>query len=127
MLNKYLRMFYKEGARGENNLIDCWGLVRLVRHEVFKKPLLNEYKDVSKDKIKLIQKAYEEQKEILKEIKDYKNSSIVCLFFKGLCIHVGIIYNDFVLDINTNEYAKLTRIQDFLNKYSRPWEIKYYD
>ena len=51
MIEKFMRAPYREGARGPI-AFDCWGLCRVIRHDLFGLPWLPSLGSVGKDKIR---------------------------------------------------------------------------
>lgn len=127
-MQRYMHYHYQSGARGENGLIDCWGLVRLVRHEVYDLPLLPEFAAARFGDADSIQSAYAEQSGIMRQVEP-RPGAIAAALRRGVCSHVAVLVEDNrVLDIRRKgSRARLMRHSDWLRDYPAPlWEVRYY-
>ncbi len=127
-LSKYMSYIYSPGARGEEGLIDCWGLVRVVRAEVFGKSLLPEFAQARMGDSKQIQAAFEKQRSELIQVAPCEVAIAACIR-RGVCIHVAILVSkDHVLEIKrAGARARLQKLSDSLLDYPAPlWEVQYF-
>lgn len=127
-LSKYLNYEYKPGARGEHGMIDCWGLVRMVRAEVYGLPWLPEFAEARFGDPDSIQAAYSDQASAMRQV-DPREGAIVACLRRGACIHVAVLVNGGrVLEIKrAGARARLFRHSDWLRDYPAPlWEVRYY-
>lgn len=125
MIEKYLTEYrHKFGCRGENGLIDCWGLTRLARHELYGKPLLPSFKDKTD-----INDGYIEHAPFMQRLKTRVDGAVIAVIKYGICVHVALAVGDNVLEIKrTGQRARLIMWKDFIKQYPAPiWEIRFYD
>lgn len=126
----YMLTKYKDGARGENGLYDCWGLARHVRHFVYGKSLLSEFAGVDRFVPKSLAKSCKEQIKTLKEIKTPVAGAVVAVYKKGLCVHVAVCVENNgeieIMDTNPATNTQVFSIPRFIRPYGE-CEIKYYD
>ncbi|MGU1732945.1 hypothetical protein ACSER9_29980, partial [Pseudomonas aeruginosa] len=60
MLDRYLAAVYEDGGR-ELPRVDCWGLTRLARHELYGMPMLSSFGEVRHTSPHHFQRAYQRQ------------------------------------------------------------------
>ncbi len=60
MLDRYLAAVYEDGGR-ELPRVDCWGLTRLARHELYGLPMLSSFGEVRHTSPRHFQRAYQRQ------------------------------------------------------------------
>lgn len=128
MINKYLMATYIKGGRGPNEL-DCWGLVRLARVELFGKSLLPSYSDVDpQDKRRLTEAC--KQVASAHQLKQCEpTEGAIATAWRGkLCVHVGLVVNadgrQWILETDEASGPCLTPIPTFESNYSK---VIYYD
>ena len=89
MLEKYLSASYEDGGRGPARL-DCWGLARLVRHEVYGLPLLPSWgyvrNTMPKDFTRAANDVVGGMESCAPEV-----GAIASVWRGQLCIHVAVI------------------------------------
>lgn len=127
-LTKYMHYQYRPGARGEDGFIDCWGLVRMVRAEVYGLSWLPEFAQARFGDADSIQAAYSEQAGAMREV-DSRPGAIVACLRRGICVHVAVlVQGNRVLEIKrAGCRARLLRLGDWLRDYPAPlWEVRYY-
>lgn len=89
MIERYLMTPYADGGRGPDTL-DCYGLVRLARVELFGLPLLPSHGAVSPlDKRSMTRIADAESAGLSKCLPE--PGAIAVCWQRGLCMHVGIV------------------------------------
>ncbi|MES2868955.1 MAG: hypothetical protein V4749_05230 [Pseudomonadota bacterium] len=89
MFEKYLSASYEDGGRGPARL-DCWGLARLVRHEVYGLPLLPSWGYVRNTMPKEFTKAVNEGAAAMERC-DPEVGAVACVWRGLICIHVAVI------------------------------------
>jgi hypothetical protein len=89
MFEKYLNASYEDGGRGPARL-DCWGLARLVRHEVYGLPLLPSWGYVRNTMPKEFTKAVNEGAAAMERCEP-EVGAIACVWRGQICIHVAVI------------------------------------
>ena len=89
MFEKYLSASYEDGGRGPA-LLDCWGLARLVRHEVYGLPLLPSWGYVRNTMPKEFTRAVSEGAAAMERC-DPEVGAIACVWRGLICIHVAVI------------------------------------
>lgn len=128
MIERYLSYQYKADARGDGGFIDCWGLTRLARHELYGKPLLPSHGHASLA-AGTMHTAYEQQAQTMRQC-ERGEGVIVAVLRRGICMHVALMVGDNrVLEIKRHgQRARLTPWREFLRQYPTPtWEIRFYD
>lgn len=128
MINKFLSTKYKRGGR-DGEYLDCYGLVRLARVELFGKPLMPTLYDAQPANLRSITKAVNSEV----DFSGFKESSIapgaIATAWKGgLCAHVGIVVfvdgMHFILETDEPTGPCLTSIKAFKARYSK---VIFYD
>lgn len=125
-LTRYLSYDYQPGARGKDNKVDCWGLVRLVRAEVYGFPLMPEFAEIYPGNYRKFSAAYRNEAVGMVEV-DPREGAIAACLRKGLCIHVAIVVSgNRVLEIKKRR-ARILRHSDWVRDYPAPlWDVRYY-
>lgn len=142
MIKKYLNAIYKDGARGEltedgSLLLDCWGLARLARVELYGRKLLSSRGGEYQHDPQGFTERYKEQvAEEMQEIPEPVPGCVVAVLRKrsGICTHVGLVVHDInntgqglhVLEINPGQNARLIPLYRFCESYPIR-ELKFYD
>lgn len=89
MIERYLSIPYKDGGRDAGGL-DCYGLVRMARAEMFGLPMLPSHGAVSpQDKRAMTRIATTESAEL--SLCAAEPGAIAICWQRGLCLHVGIV------------------------------------
>lgn len=121
---RYRRWQYEDGARGPLR-IDCWGLVREVRHDLGY-PWLPSFSECRRTDPRGFTRAYEQQAERM-EVAPPELGSVAAAFRGRLCVHVGIVVaidgRLMVLDINPGRGVGTEALSDFDARYG---EVLYY-
>ena len=89
MLEKYLDASYEDGGRSHARL-DCWGLARLVRHEVYGLPLLPSWGHVRNTMPKEFTRAVNEGAGAMERCEP-EVGAIACVWRGLICFHVAVI------------------------------------
>ncbi|WKL53323.1 hypothetical protein Q1W70_01670 [Pseudomonas kielensis] len=89
MFDKYLSASYEDGGRSPARL-DCWGLVRLVRHEVYGLPLLPSWGYVRNTMPKEFTRAVNEGAAAMERCEP-QIGAIACVWRGRICFHVAVI------------------------------------
>lgn len=129
ILNKYLQYQYKADARGDDGFIDCWGLTRLARHELYDKALLPSFAQASHSKPGTMHAAYATQAQVMQTC-ERKEGAVVAALRNGMCLHVALVVGDnAILEIKREgQRARLTPWREFVRQYPAPrWELRFYD
>lgn len=121
MIDRYLLARYEDGGR-DWPLLDCWGLLRLARHELFGLPLLNSLGDVRRYSARNNQRFYRDQ--IAHLVPCEPEPGAIAAAFRGeLCVHVGLVVRREgrlqVLEINPVSHARTTRLGEFSGNYTK--------
>lgn len=132
LMMKYLSAEYKDGARGENGKYDCWGLVRIARHEIYGMELLPSRCGELRLKPKEFTRHFQEQAKLMRMV-DAKPAAIAAVLSGRLCTHVALVTHDItrsgkglhVLEINPDIAARWIPISEF-ERYYYGREIIYY-
>ena len=109
--------------------MDCWGLVRAARVELFDKPLLPLFADIQPADKKGLTRACAETVNThqLTEVKP-QSGAIACAYQGSVCVHVGIVVGIdgmlFVLETDEGIGVTRTRLSVFESRYVR---VIYYD
>ncbi len=76
MLDRYLAAVYEDGGR-ELPRVDCWGLTRLARHELYGMPMLSSFGEVRHTSPRHFQRAYQRQVQAaLEECEPFAGASL---------------------------------------------------
>lgn len=121
MLDRYLT-----SCRWEHNgmrfpLLNCWGLVRLARHELFGLPMLQASDCPADDKRRMTQEALD----VIAGLSPCEpRAGAVAFCWRGrLCVHVGLVVESegrlAVLDIDHGRGACVTPLPDWRRRYLR--------
>jgi len=121
---RYKRWVYEDGARGPDR-IDCWGLVREVRHDLGY-PWLPSFTECRHTDPRGFTRAYEQQAGYM-DAAPAAEGSIAAAFRGRICVHVGIVVSIdgrlMVLDINPGRGVGVEALADFEARYA---EVLYY-
>lgn len=91
MIEKYLSTRYVKGGRGPIEL-DCYGLVRLARSELFGKPLMPLCTEAVPGRFRAITGAVESVSSLLAMRPVDRTLGAVATAWRGtLCVHVGLV------------------------------------
>lgn len=109
--------------------LDCWGLVRLARVELFGREPLPYYSRIDpQDKRSLTEKTLEVRDINLFKRTEIKAGAIATAWRGRLCVHVGIVVECdgrlWVLETDEATGPALTRPQLFESRYT---QVIYYD
>lgn len=122
MFNRYLAAIYEDRGR-ELPRVDCWGLTRLARHELYGLPLLASFGGVIKTSAISFQRAYRRQVEAALEECQPFAGAIAAGMDGDSCVHVALVIAKEgrlqVLEINPDSAARIVRLQDFMENFSR--------
>jgi len=123
MIDRYLQTRYVRGGRGPVEL-DCWGLVRLARHEIYGKPLLPACTDARPGNLRVITRSCHEVAgcEGLQPGPAVPGS-IATAWSARLCVHVGLVVQAdgrrWVLETDEPVGPCITPLRAFEARYSR--------
>ncbi len=122
MLDRYLAAVYEDGGR-ELPRVDCWGLTRLARHELYGMPMLSSFGEVRHTSPRHFQRAYQRQVQVALEECEPFAGAIAAGMDGAVCVHVALVVAREgrlqVLEINPGSGARLVRLQDFLENFTR--------
>ena len=88
-VNRYLQCRYEDGGRGPDSL-DCWGLVRSVRHDELGLRLLPSYGDLRNDNPRDFTRAYREQSALMESCGP-EQGAIASVMHGKVCVHVAVV------------------------------------
>ena len=123
MINKYLQTRYVKGGRGPVDF-DCWGIVRLARHELFGLPLLPSFDGISPDDKPALTKACL----AVRDSKGFEpvlpqDGAIATAWRARLCVHVGLVVEAdsrlWVLETDEATGPCLTDLGKFESRYTK--------
>lgn len=121
---RYRTWQYEDGARGPER-IDCWGLVREVRHDLGYE-WLPSFAECRHTDLRGFTRAYEQQAAKMQP-GEPGEGSIAAAFRGRICVHVGIVVGIEgrlqVLDINPGRGVGVEPLPDFEARYA---EVIYY-
>lgn len=121
---KYRAYEYEDGARGPVK-IDCWGLVRQVRHDLGY-AWLPSFSECRNTDPRGFTRAYERQAAEMERGRA-ESASIAAAFRGRICVHVGIVVDIdsrlMVLDIDAGRGVECSPVPEFEAKYG---EVLYY-
>lgn len=121
---RYRTWMYLDGGRGPV-FIDCWGLVREVRHDLGY-PWLPSFSECRHTDLRGFTRAYEQQAAQM-QVGEPAEGAIAAAFSGRLCVHVGIVVSIdgrlLVLDINPGRGVGTEALSDFEARYG---EVLYY-
>lgn len=89
MFDEYLNATYEDGGRGPARF-DCWGMTRLVRHEVYGLPLLPSWGYVRSNMPKEFTRAVNLEASAMERCEP-EVGAIACVWRGDICIHVALI------------------------------------
>lgn len=121
---RYRRWVYEDGARGPVK-IDCWGLVREVRHDMGY-AWLPSFSECRNTDPRGFTRAYEQQAQEM-QTGAPEPAAIAAAFRGRICVHVGIVVpidgQLKVLDINPGRGVGVEALSDFEARFA---EVLYY-
>jgi cell wall-associated NlpC family hydrolase len=124
-INDYIGLEYEDGGRGPERM-DCWGLVRAVRHEIFGFPLLPSFGHIRPTMALQFTRAANDVVKDLTECKP-EPGAMAGLFRGKVCFHVAIVVEVDgmlgVLDTTSKIGCRWMSISDFER---RALKVKYY-
>lgn len=117
---RFLAAGYRDGARGEEGMYDCWGLVRQARTDLYGLPLLPEFAGELRFDPQEFTRRYQEQARKMRETAP-KPGAIAAVMRGRLCVHVALITHDvtrasndlYALEINPDICARWIHINEF--------------
>lgn len=123
MSDRYLGVPYVKYGRAMAGA-DCWGLVRMARHELFGLPLLPEFGAICPDDKPALTVACEDVRQQGGFLPCEPTPGAIATAWRGaLCIHVGLIVEAdgrlWVLETNEKGGPCLTPITKFEARYTR--------
>lgn len=141
MIEKYLHAIYKDGARGElapcgNLLLDCWGLARMARVELYGRKLMASRGGEYQHDPAGFTERYREQIAEMQEISEPTPGCVVAVLRRrtGVCSHVGLVTHDInetghglhILEINPRQNGRLIPLYRFREQHALR-ELRFYD
>lgn len=128
MIEKYLSTRYVKGGRGPIDL-DCYGLVRLARSEMFGKPLMPLCSEAEPGRFRAITSAVAGVSGRLSMRRCSRRPGAVATAWRGaLCVHVGLVVSadgrDWILETDEPTGPQLTQPRLFERRYT---SVIYYD
>lgn len=123
MIDEYLRTRYVKGGRGPIDL-DCYGLVRLGRTELFGKPLMPVCADAKPGDMRAITRAVREVAGLECMRPGVPIPGAVATAWRAsLCVHVGLVVDAdgrrWVLETDEPTGPCLTPLREFERRYTR--------
>lgn len=138
-LTRYLTATYQDGGRGETGtdgrlLLDCWGLVRLARAELYGRPLLASHGGQYQDDPAGFTRHYRAQAAEMAEVSEPVPGTVIAVLRHGICTHVALVVHDVsasglglhVLEINPGRGCQIWPLYAFLQSMTKR-AIRYYD
>lgn len=127
-IDDFLQTRYVKFGRGPIEM-DCWGLVRIARVELFGKAWLPSYADVDPhDKRHLTKATHSALVENSLIEVDIRPGAIAAAWQARLCVHVGIVAECdgrlWILETDEDTGPVLTRPSTFESRYTK---VVYYD
>lgn len=127
-LDPYLNSVYVRGARGPVEM-DCYGLVRLARSELYGKPIMPLCSEAEPGRLKAITEACGEVSGLMAMSPCRAREGAVATAWRAsLCEHVGLVVvadgKMWVLETDTPSGPCLTTIRAFEARYTK---VIYYD
>lgn len=140
MISKYLAARYKDGARGDVTrdgrlLLDCWGLVRMARVELYARKLLSSRGGEYRFDPAGFTRNFNEQSAKMRLVAEPVAGAVIAVMRKKyICEHVALVVHDInrsglglhVLEINPDQNTKLWPLYRFLQA-NELRTILYYD
>lgn len=121
-MNRYDKVPYVKRGRDMQGL-DCWGLVRLARKEIYGFPFLPSYAEIDPmDKRSLTEACAETvQKHLMPSTP--MPGHIAAAYQGRICVHVGIVIEvdgiTFILETDDPHGVERTPLRDFERRYSK--------
>ena len=127
-MNRYLESRYARGGRDYPDL-DCWGLTRLARTELFGRPMLPLCSNAQPGDFRAITQACSEVSGVAELAPSQPQpGAIATAWCASLCIHVGLVVDAdgrrWVLETDDPTGPCLTPLKRFESRYTR---VIYYD
>lgn len=120
-INKYLRCRYVDGGRTETEM-DCWQMVRLVRHVELGKRLLAEYGSLRNTDPREFTKAYEAESSVM-ELCEPEPGAIASVLIGRICVHVALVIDSAeglrILEINPTRGPRCMSLHKWLRDHSK--------
>jgi hypothetical protein len=92
MINDYIKNVKWQSSGGEYPFLNCWGLARIARHELYGKPLLPSVVDVDAiDKNSLTEKCNGIVCDSLKVTSLPKAGDLATVWRNKLCQHIALV------------------------------------
>lgn len=121
MIERYLAVTYLDGGR-EWPCLDCWGLARLARHDLYGLPLLRSLGYARREQVRSLQRGYREQLTDMEPCGPAPGA-IAAAFRGELLVHVGLVVKLdgrlCVLEINPDSNVSTPTVQDFVARFLR--------
>lgn len=127
-MNRYLETRYVRYGRGPVDL-DCWGLVRLARHELFGRAMLPSYAEIDPEDKQALTVAAASVREQGGFVATLPQAGAIATAWRArLCVHVGLVVQadgrPWVLETDEATGPCLSPISAFESRYTR---VIYYD
>lgn len=127
-MNRYRSTRYVRGGR-EPDELDCWGLVRLARTEIFGKPLLPLCADAKPGDFRAITQACSAVSDLARLVPSTPAPGAIATAWRAsLCVHVGLVVEAdgrrWVLETDEPTGPCMTPINRFESRYTK---VIYYD
>src|SRR5690625_491799 len=128
MINKYRFTRYKKYGRGPDE-IDCWGIVRTARAELFGKDLLPSYSEIDPQDTRALTQACEQVRvdHVFNESPPVAGA-IATAWRARVCVHAGLVDDadgrESLLESAVAPGPCSTRIHQFEQRYTK---VIYYD
>ena len=107
-INKYLTCRYVDGGRTDSEM-DCWQMVRTVRHRELGMKLLPSYGDLRNTDPRAFTKAYSTEAAAMQQCEP-EHGAIAAVLHGKVCIHVALVLEVdgrlYVLEINPTRGAR---------------------
>lgn len=119
-VNKYLSCEYLDGGR-QPSYIDCWGLVRHVRHVELGLRLLPEYGSLRNTDPREFTRAYEEESSIMERCEP-EPGAIAAVMIGRICVHVALVLGSpdglRILEINPTRGPRCMPLHKWMRDHS---------
>lgn len=120
-VNRYLSCQYEDGARGEDDKYDCWGLVRHVRHYELGYRLLASYGHLRNTEPREFTRAYATEAEHLERC-DAEHGAIASVLVGRICVHVAVVLKTDnglqILEINPSRGPRFMPLATWLRDHN---------
>ena len=91
MIERYLREVRWTPDGMAYPRLNCWGLVRLARHEIYGLPLLPAFGIDAKDKLAQTRAARGVIRDHLREVREPRPGDVVAVWAGRICTHVAVV------------------------------------